>query len=99
MFKNTTLPKAVTAKTPRMLPWTWPPNTKTPRARMIPAWTMASNTWAAISAAKNFQIDRGVTRRRFNMDWFRKVLMRTAMEMIELVIIPRANNPSSTLSK
>ena len=99
MFKNTTLPKAVIAKTHRMFPLTCPPNTKTPRDKMIAACTKANSTWAVISAAKNFQMGRGVTKRRLSMDWFRKVLIRTAMEMMELVMIPNPSNPRSTVSK
>ena len=99
MFKNTMLPNAVIAKTQNMFPLICPPKANTPKERMIPACTIARITWAVISAAKNFQIGRGVTSRRFNIDWFRKVLMRTAMEIIELVMMPSANNPSNTLSK
>ena len=99
IFKKTMLPNAVIAKTQTMFPLTCPPKAKTPKDRMIPACTNARITWATISAAKNFQMGRGVTKRRFSIDWFRKVLTRTAMEMIELVMIPSPNSPSSTLSK
>jgi hypothetical protein len=99
MFKKTTLPKAVTAKTQIRFPLTCPSKTNTPRARIIPACTKANKTWAVISAAKNFQIGRGVTSSRFKINRFRNVLIRTAIETMELVMIPSPSSPISTLSK